>query len=176
MNKAAKAEVARFLSSWFEVRQFIQAANFNHFHKAGLSATQFMILNILPADGESLSVGELARRMNLKPATIASTVDTLEERQMLVRAKSAADGRRVLVTITPEGRKLQNAASEQFREQIAKVFGAMTESDREALIRGMESFVRAFYVDGDQGSSRGPVTRPGGADTVKRSSGQVRQQ
>jgi hypothetical protein len=26
-------EVTRFLAAWFEVRQFIQAANFNHFHK-----------------------------------------------------------------------------------------------------------------------------------------------
>jgi len=29
-------EVTRFLAAWFAVRQFIQAANFNHFHQAGL--------------------------------------------------------------------------------------------------------------------------------------------
>jgi DNA-binding MarR family transcriptional regulator len=138
------AEVTRFLSAWFEVRQFIQAANFNHFHQAGLSATQFMILNVLPEDGRSLSIGELARRMNLKPATVAGTVDTLEQRGMLSRAKSTEDGRLVLVAVTAEGRKLQNAAAGQFRAKIAEVFRSIPDHDRHALIAGLESFVRAL--------------------------------
>jgi DNA-binding MarR family transcriptional regulator len=137
------AELSRFLAAWFEVRQFIQAANFNHFHKAGLSATQFMILNILPEKGKSISIGELARRMNLKPATIAKTVDTLEERKMLTRTKSPTDGRVVLLRITSQGTKLQNVAASHFRQQIGDVFRAIPAADREALLRGLESFVRA---------------------------------
>jgi DNA-binding MarR family transcriptional regulator len=135
-------EVSRFLAAWFEVRQFIQAANFNHFQKAGLSATQFMILNLLPETGEALSIGELARRMNLKPATIAKTVDTLEERKMLARAKSGDDGRLVLLRITSEGKKLQNAAVGHFREQIGEIFRAIPNEDREALLKGLESFAQ----------------------------------
>ena len=78
-------EVERFLAAWFAVRQWIQAANFNHFQKAGLSATQFMTLNLLPENGDKLSIGDLARRMNLKAATVAKTVDSLEARKMLAR-------------------------------------------------------------------------------------------
>lgn len=135
-------EVARFLTAWFAVRQVIQAANFNHFHQAGLSATQFMTLNLLPVEKSGISMGELARRMNLKGATVAKTVDSLEARHLLTRAKSPTDGRLVLVSITKEGRKLQNAASGQFRAHISNIFSAMPEKDRAALIRGMESLVR----------------------------------
>ena len=145
-------EIERFLGAWFRVRQVIQAANFNHFQKAGLSATQFMTLNVLPANRESLTIGELARRMNLKPATVAKTVDSLEARGMLARAKSADDGRLVLVTITRRGRNLQNAAAGQFRAHVSLLFEAMPAKDRAALVTGLESLVRAA-------ESSGPTTR-----------------
>ena len=103
-GEADDPEIPRFLNAWFAVRQVIQAANFNHFHKAGLSATQFMILNLLPETGERITMGDLARRMNLKPATIARTVDSLEHRKMLARHRSANDGRLVLLQITDEGK------------------------------------------------------------------------
>ena len=136
-------EVTRFLRAWFAVRQVIQAANFNHFQKAGLSATQFMTLNLLPENGDSITIGELARRMNLKPATVAKTVDSLETRKMLARTKSTVDGRLVLVSITKQGRKLQNAAVGQFREHMGDIFRAVPVNDRTALINGLESLVRA---------------------------------
>ncbi len=79
-KKVSKAQVKRFLDSWLAVRQVIQAANFNRFQGAGLSATQFMTLNLLPSHGDGIAMGELARRLNLKPATVAKTVDSLEAR------------------------------------------------------------------------------------------------
>lgn len=165
-NDAEDSAVTRFLAAWFEVRQFIQAANFNHFHKAGLSATQFMILNILPTGDGSLSIGELAKRMNLKPATIAKTVDTLEERKMLTRDRSEADGRRILLRITREGKQLQNAAAGHFRAQISSIFRAIPNADREALLQGLESFARASATE---------VTRVArGAPPEKRNSRQSR--
>jgi hypothetical protein len=52
-------ETARFMDAWMQVRQIVQALNFNRFQGAGLSATQFMTLNVVPAEGMTLS--ELAR-------------------------------------------------------------------------------------------------------------------
>jgi len=141
-EKVAEVEITRFLSAWFAVRQFIQAANFNHFQKAGLSATQFMTLNLLPIEGESIAIGELARRMNLKPATVAKTVDSLQARRMLVRTKGTADRRLVLVRITKRGKTLQNAAAGQFRAYISDIFRGMASAERSGLIAGLESLVR----------------------------------
>ena len=141
-NGIANKEVARFLDAWFSVRQFIQAANFNRFQGAGLSATQFMTLNLLPA-ADGISMGELARRMNLKPATVAKTVDSLETRGMVTRVRKEPDKRTVFVKATKTGVKLQNAASNQFHAQIESLFNAMQPQERVALIAGLESFVRA---------------------------------
>ncbi len=141
-GKVGDEEVTRFLTAWFSVRQLIQAANFNRFQQAGLSATQFMTLNLLPVNDEPMSIGELARRMNLRPATVAKTVDSLEKRKLLKRAKSLEDRRLVMVAITDQGRMLQNTAAGQFREHIRTLFVGMPAKDRVALIRGLESLVR----------------------------------
>lgn len=165
----AKGEVARFLDAWFAARQHIQASNFNRFQGTGLSATQFMTLNLLPADGAGIAIGELARRMNLKPATVAKTVDSLEARDMIVRVRSAPDKRLVMVKITSAGMKLQNSANSQFSRQIGKLFKAMLPEERQGLIAGLESLM---HVAGRAAAGNGEATRrgAGAADPASSSS------
>ncbi len=148
-----KSDVTRFLDAWFSVRQMIQATNFNRFQGAGLSATQFMTLNLLPPDGEGMAMGELARRMNLKPATVAKTVDSLESRDMIARVRSDSDRRLVLVRITKTGADLQNSANGQFKQHIGKLFKAMLPEERRALIAGLEGLVRAATLGADRDPS-----------------------
>lgn len=142
-SAASTREIERFLGAWFAIRQVIQAANFNRFHKAGLSATQFMILNILPELPDGLTISTLAAKTNLAPSTIVKTVDTLQERGMVARVQNDADRRSVLVKITARGSKLQNTAAGQFRDQIARLFRSMPRKDRDALVKGLESLVQA---------------------------------
>ncbi len=143
---AAAGDIDRFLNAWFATRQVIQAANFNRFHQAGLSATQFMILNILP-DASGMTISSLATKTNLAAATIVKTVDSLEERGMVARIRSEADRRSVLVKITKKGQALQNTAAGQFRDHVASLFKAMPATDRAALVTGLESLVRAANAE-----------------------------
>lgn len=151
-KETVKTEVTRFLDAWFAVRQFIQAANFNRFQGAGLSATQFMTLNLLPTDGTGLPIGDLARRMNLRAATVAKTVDSLEAREMVIRVRSDVDKRVVMVKMTPVGSDLQNAAQGQFQAQMKQLFHAMSPGERTGLILGLESLVRTATLQS------GPLT------------------
>jgi DNA-binding MarR family transcriptional regulator len=163
-RKVVKAEVTRFLDAWFAVRQFIQAANFNRFQGAGLSATQFMTLNLLPSDGDGIAIGELARRMNLKPATVAKTVDSLEARKMVTRMRDAPDKRVVMIKATKMGLELQNAASGHFHAQIETIFKAMLPAERDGLIVGLESVIRS--ATRESGSRADKTTR--GTNAVPR--------
>lgn len=140
-KRVSKTHTERFLDAWFAARQLIQAANFNRFHQAGLSATQFMTLNTLPSAPNSIKIGDLARRLNLKPATIAQTINSLEERGLVTRQRGEADRRQVLLHITPSGTRLQNSAAGQFKKQMAAIFAAMEGSRRMELISGLEQFV-----------------------------------
>ena len=168
MAAANDREVTRFLEAWLHVRQFIQAANFNRFQREGLSATQFMTLNLLPADGEGIAIGDLARRMNLAPATVAKTVDSLEARNMVARARSATDRRLVFVSITPPGKLLQNNAQGHFREQIETLFQAMPTAHRQGLVLGLESLMRVAQ-DSGQATRTAAKDAPRDAAPAKRS-------
>ena len=138
------------------VRQIVQAANFNQFHRAGLSATQFMVINVIPAEGTTLSA--LARRLNLSPATLSKTVDSLEQRGFVRRQKSKQDARRSNIFATSAGQKMQNAASEAFHQTIASFFSKMSARDRSALVNGLERLVQISEISRNgEACSSGPA-------------------
>ena len=144
----------------------IQAANFNRFQKAGLSATQFMTLNLMPDGHESMTLSELAARMNLGTATVAKTIDSLEARGLLTRTRSNRDRRVVLLSMTKEGRSLQNAASAEFRRHMTALFRKLTPARREGLVYGLEDLLEA---------SAGPRSGAAAVPPAKRSSPRSRQ-
>src|SRR5579883_138367 len=138
-----EVELTRFLEAWVAARQLIQAANFNRFHKEGLSATQFMTLNVLPGQESAIPMGELARLLNLKPATVAQTINSLEERGLVARQRGEQDRRQILLRITAKGAQLQNTATGQFKSQMAAIFERMEPGKRDQLVSGLEQFVQA---------------------------------
>ena len=165
MNKdRLEKEISRFLDAWMAVRKLIQSANFNRFQREGLSATQFMTLNVLPPDnGPGITLSELAKRMNLGLATLVKTVERLEARGLLIRDRNPADRRALRITVTDRGKELQNAASREFRVQIAELFRSMPRANRTGLVEGLEALVKA--------SGTLAITDPkDGADPGKRSS------
>lgn len=135
-----ETETTRFIATWMQLRQIIQAANFNRFQQAGLSATQFMTLNVVPSEGMTLS--ELARKLNLSPATLNETVNSLEERGLVQRTRHASDARKMIITATAEGEAMQNSASLEFHTFLANLFGGMSKQSREGLLAGLEQMVK----------------------------------
>jgi DNA-binding MarR family transcriptional regulator len=137
---ALEEETKRFLSAWMEVRQIVQSANFNRFHRAGLSATQFMTLNVVPKAGMTLS--DLARKLNLSAATLNQTVNSLEERGLVRRTKNPVDARKIDISATQKGEEMQNSTSQEFHRFIAELFAGMSEAKREGLLTGLEQMVK----------------------------------
>ena len=142
-NHKLKQGVSRFLDAWLATRQLIQAANFNRFQNAGLSATQFMTLNLIPSSKDGMTLTELAQRMNLGPATLTKTVDSLESRGLLTRTRSKVDRRQVMLALTREGTSLQNSASVEFHSHMASLFNKMNAAQRDGLVHGLEGLVQA---------------------------------
>jgi DNA-binding MarR family transcriptional regulator len=133
-------ETTRFLDSWMQVRQIVQASNFNRFQRAGLSATQFMTLNVVPKDGMTLS--ELARKLNLSAATLNETVNSLEERGFVIRTPDRTDARKVIISATKQGEDMRNSASQEFHTFMSSLFARMSKTRREGLLTGLEQMVK----------------------------------
>ena len=133
-------DTTRFLAAWMKVRQMVQASNFNRFQRAGLSATQFMTLNVVPKVGMTLS--ELSRKLNLSPATLNETVNSLEERGLIDRRRDRDDARKVIIRATKQGEKMQNSASLEFHSFIADLFAKMSKTSPDGILDGLEEMVK----------------------------------
>lgn len=69
----------------------------------GLSSNQYNVLRILRGSPEGLLCREIATRMITREPDITRLLDRLEKRRLIGRGRDAADRRRVITRITPEG-------------------------------------------------------------------------
>ncbi|BCL82314.1 MarR family transcriptional regulator [Ktedonobacteria bacterium brp13] len=135
-------QIDAFMNAWFVTRQFVMEANFHRAHLHGMSTTQFMLLARL-MDGSVWTLVELAVVLNLETPTLVRTVDSLEQRGLVMRQRNTVDRRQVLITITTAGLEVQAAAVEQFRTRLTTIFQTMLPIERDALILGLAAFARS---------------------------------
>ena len=108
------------------LRQFLAVSDAAA-HAAGLTSQRYQALLAIRVrkDSGSMSVGELAEQLLVKPHSAAELVNRLETAGLVRRAADPTDRRRVLLSLTEEGeRRLSDLAHAQFRE---------LETHREAL-------------------------------------------
>lgn len=118
---------------------------------AGFDVTpvQYAILNALLADPGEDQV-TLARKVAFDPATFGSVISRLEGRGWVRREPDAADRRRKLLWVTPEGA----AIAQKMRRAVAKVQQRILEPlsppEREQLVHLLDRL-----VDGHEGVDDG---------------------
>jgi DNA-binding MarR family transcriptional regulator len=74
-----------------------------------ISPAQFSVLVVIGAN-RGLSQAELAATLGIERARLARLLDRLQQRGLVQRLPSSADGRRHALQLTPEGRSLQKRA------------------------------------------------------------------
>lgn len=77
--------------------------------KFDLSGRDFLVLSFVRASDE-LSQQQLSERLNLDPTIVVGLLDSLEQRDLLSRAKHPADRRRNVLALTDGGRRLHDTA------------------------------------------------------------------
>jgi DNA-binding MarR family transcriptional regulator len=71
-------------------------------HGFGVDAYGVLVTLVTAPDG-TLTIGELGERRNLSPSGISRSVDRLTKAGLVQRITNPADGRSLLVGLTPEG-------------------------------------------------------------------------
>lgn len=74
--------------------------------KLGITYPQYLVLNALWEEDER-PVGAIAERLSLEPSTVTPLVKRLEAAALVSRTRHPEDERRVVVSLTPRGRQLQ---------------------------------------------------------------------
>jgi DNA-binding MarR family transcriptional regulator len=83
-----------------------------------LSAPQLTALSRIDRFGP-LTTAELARREQITPQAMGATIASLEERGLVARSADATDGRRSILSLTPQGRHVLHSGRSAVADKIA---------------------------------------------------------
>lgn len=92
-----------------------------------------MALHYADGQGQKLSQRELARRLNLSPATVAVSLKTMERNGYVSREVDGADQRRNLVSITEEGKRAMELCHQAFQAADGQLLSDFTAEEKEQL-------------------------------------------
>jgi DNA-binding MarR family transcriptional regulator len=107
-----------------------------------LTPSQTSVLTRLIKDGSS-STSELAGAERVRPQSMATTVAGLEQHGLIRRAVDPHDRRRQVITLTAQGRKRAESASQVREEWLARAIqDQFSEQDRRIIVEALSLLER----------------------------------
>jgi DNA-binding MarR family transcriptional regulator/N-acetylglutamate synthase-like GNAT family acetyltransferase len=117
------------------------------------------------AHSEEPAASDLSRELGLDPGYLSRTLARLEQQGLVVRVRSEADGRRRILSLTPDGDEAFSLLDSRSREEVAEMLGGLSEGDQRRLLEAMgaiegllqrdfkfsEPFVLRTHEPGDMG-------------------------
>ena len=107
-----------------------------------VSVHQASILDHLD-QADAMAVSDLAGHMGVTVATMSLAIDRLESKGYVRRDRDAADRRRVLLRITPDGVRVREAKSVLDPVRVEELLAELPAADREKALTGLQLLARA---------------------------------
>jgi DNA-binding MarR family transcriptional regulator len=107
----------------------------------GLSWSAFTTVFVLRVWGD-MDARSLAAEAGVTAATLTGVMKTLEARGLLRRRTDRNDGRRVLVGVTPKGKKVVDEIMPSFNRHETKVTQALTEQEQADMAHYLRTILR----------------------------------
>jgi DNA-binding MarR family transcriptional regulator len=121
-----------------------------------LSESEFLALDALE-DGETLTVGDLRRRVGVLPAQMSRILKALEQRydeKLVVCSINPRDKRKIDVAITPRGRRAVEAYRRAKIMATVEAIRSLSDRDLAALLRLLNQIQDVLERDRDAGPNR----------------------
>jgi DNA-binding MarR family transcriptional regulator len=140
-DRAAQVQAA--LDALRNIVQGVRVYSAQAERRTGLSGAQLFILQKL-AEGPAQSLNELATRTRTHQSSVSAVVTRLVSRRLVSRRRSSADGRRLLLELTPAGRAVLADAPQTAQSRLIEALEKMPERRREELVEGLTAVVAAL--------------------------------
>ncbi|MDO4314316.1 MAG: winged helix DNA-binding protein [Oscillospiraceae bacterium] len=96
---------------------------------------ELFVLDYLSARGTAVHPKELSKRLSVSTARIASLLNHMEEKRLIVRTEDPRDSRQVLVQLTQEGVKAIEENRRETISQVSKMLESLGPDDAREYIR-----------------------------------------
>jgi len=111
-----------------------------------LTIPQLVCLRFLDKNGPQ-APSELAKEAALSQATVTGIVDRLEARGLLERRRDHKDRRRVSIYLTPEGKRLSQAAPTPLQELFAARLAGLPPEEQAYIARTLGQVAQMMGAD-----------------------------
>jgi len=129
--------------------------------ETGLTTSQLLVLQLLEPGGE-LTIGDIAKQVNLSQGTVTIIIDRLEERSLVARKKGKQDKRKVFVEITESGRNMLAQAPKLLQTTFTENFARLAEWEQTFLLAALDRvahLMNASFIDASPVLDVGAVDR-----------------
>nr|WP_067286555.1 MarR family transcriptional regulator [Marinobacterium profundum] len=134
------------------IRQIIRATDLHDkqlSRVSGLTLPQLLTMQTLH-EGGSMTIGLLAREMNLAQATVTSILDRLEKKQLVGRLRDSHDKRKVWACLSETGTRLLAESPTSLQDLFISKFEAMEQWEQSMVITSLErvaGIINALDID-----------------------------
>jgi DNA-binding MarR family transcriptional regulator len=131
------------------LRKVIRAIDLHskHLNKtSGLTSPQLLIM--LEIDKEySINSSQVAKKVNLSPATVTNIIDRLENKNLISRVRYTQDKRKVGLYLTDDGKALLLKAPQALQEHFIEKFSNLAQWEQSQLLSSMERLSEMMDAD-----------------------------
>lgn len=114
-----------------------------HLYARGLTDQQWRIIRAL-VEVKSYEIFELSARCVIHPASLSRILPKLDSDGLITRVANAEDQRRVIVSITPAGRKLFETVAPESERIYAEIAAAVGPEKLEQIYQVLEDLIGAL--------------------------------
>ncbi|MBQ3692734.1 MAG: MarR family transcriptional regulator [Clostridia bacterium] len=107
---------------------------------------EYGVLNCLIDMEDGASAGELGKKMHVVPGRVADILNSLEQKELIVRSRCESDRRVVKAHITEKGRQVSLEKRNEIHNNYKGLFQILGEKDVKELIRLLK-IVLSYYPD-----------------------------
>ena len=109
-----------------------------------LTVAEFRLLRALRGEA-ALSVGDLARRMELSNSRLTRILDGLVDKEVVTREVSRHDRRVIVVELSMRGQKIQKTLTERYLRTHQDILDLLPEGAIDSVIAAMEKLEEAMH-------------------------------
>jgi DNA-binding MarR family transcriptional regulator len=129
-----------FMQLLWELHHNLQARSKQMESALGVTGPQRLVVRLVGRHA-GISAGELAALLHLHPSTLTGVLRRLEQHGLLHRRSDPKDGRRVLLTLTAAGRRVDARRSGTVESAVQQALSRLTNAERAAGERALEMLI-----------------------------------
>ena len=134
--------VLDLLREWWALNHAIERTSRSMAARLGVSWSQRLALRVIGRYPD-IGPGDLSRVLHLDPGTISATIRRLERAGVVTRRLLGPDRRRVSLSLTAKGRRLDGPDTQTVEGALGRVLARVPEAD----VSAVRAFIGAFVEE-----------------------------